>query len=151
MRAVRIVSLVMAVALIVSCGSSFGLAPKDDPPKNSMTIKTFRETKPKDPVTLRLVAELSNYYAFDFRDSKETHWSVQMKEQNGHEIVIGYILKNSPDGKAIYQLLKDGKTHPVIIQLKCPGKRGDIAEITKLVSIPSQPAFSNVPRRDRIP
>lgn len=87
---------------------------------NSMTAAAFKAQRPKEPVKFRLLGKLSDYYSPVGNDVAETHWSVGLTGGDKEFIAYGYITKNSEDGKKLYEILKDGETHRLILTVRYP-------------------------------
>ncbi|MGE3757615.1 MAG: hypothetical protein AB7H97_07660 [Pseudobdellovibrionaceae bacterium] len=85
---------------------------------NPMTFKAMQAQKPTDPQKFRVFAELANYYNYEFRDSDSYLYSIRLHEPETYESVYGYIKRDSPDGKRLYEILKDGQKHPVILNVR---------------------------------
>jgi len=107
--------------------------------QNSIRLKTFRAVKPTDETVLRMTAEISDYYNFQFSNTKQTHWSVRLTENKSLPAadvlsIHGYVAKDSAIGKELFDLLKDGEKHEITVAVKTNGREGTVAEITKFVS-----------------
>ena len=87
---------------------------------NPMTFKAMNAQKPTFAQKFRVFAELGNYYNYEFRDSQYYFYSINLVESGGHDRLHGYIKKDSKDGARIYELLKDGESHPVIVKIRFP-------------------------------
>jgi hypothetical protein len=85
---------------------------------NPLSFKALKVEQPLDPIKMRVIAELSDYYNFDFLKSQGTHFAIKLKEPQTYEYVDAYINRDSDDGKALYSKLKDGEAHPVIVKIK---------------------------------
>ena len=101
---------------------------------NQLPLKVFTATAPEKPVTLRVTAELSTYFNYQYRNLRETHWSFQLREPNSGEFIHGYAEKESAEGKRLFALLQDGKQHDITVSVYCTGQVGSVAEIAKVVS-----------------
>jgi hypothetical protein len=100
--------------------------------KNPISLKTFRADPPKDPVTLRVVAQLSDYYNYEYADGKDSYYSVELEDRAGDRI-HGYAPKDKDLGKKIFKLLQDGKKHEITVEVQA-GSTGSIAHILALAS-----------------
>lgn len=88
---------------------------------NSMTAAAFKAQRPKEPMKFRVIGTLSdNYSPFGGNYVAETYWSVALKDGDENFIAYGYIPKDSEDGKKLYELLKDGETHRLILTVRYP-------------------------------
>jgi len=112
---------------------------------NNITAVAFEASKPTARVKLRAYAQLTDYYNFEFSDSGNEFWSIELEENDtrktfGH----GYINKNSIMGKQLYELLKDGNKHKVFVEVQFPNNAsGDCFYITRLIK--SDSWFINKP------
>lgn len=86
--------------------------------------------------TFRVQAELSNSYYAEYREGKAEYYSVSMTDQFGGRFAAftGYVEKNSTAGKAIFQALKDGQKHDVIVTIEKTSEQPEIVGIKELVS-----------------
>ncbi len=83
---------------------------------NSTKLKPFMAEKKTVPTSFRLIAKLDNYYNFDFSNDADTHYSIELKTR-GRTTIYGYVYKKSEEGKKLYELLKDGESHNVIVKI----------------------------------
>ncbi len=103
---------------------------------NPVSMRTFKANLSKQPTEFRVEATIGNYYNFNYRDSKNTHWNVSIDCKENSNISGCYISKSSEEGKKLYEIIKDGKTHPLILELKIDATNdnsGRTAIITKVV------------------
>jgi len=101
---------------------------------NPVGIKTFKAGLSSSINQYRVTAEIDAYYNFSFIKAQDTHWSVRLVAD---ESVAGYVLKSSPVGKRLNEILMDGKQHQVILELSTDpeqGNSGGTAVITRIVS-----------------
>lgn len=96
-------------------------------PYNPMSWAEFKATKPTSPIRCRVAATLGDYYNYEFRGMEDLFWSVTLMGINydnsdGLEWIslTGFIKKDSADGEALFELLKDGEQHGVILDLMYP-------------------------------
>jgi hypothetical protein len=109
---------------------------------NPTKLSVFVAKQGDEPVSFRVSCKLSNYYNSEYRMAKSTHYSIEIKA-DGKDI-YGFIPRNSADGKRVFDLLEDGETHPLMLQLQHAGPRGETMKdpysngtyvaITKLIS-----------------
>ena len=93
---------------------------------NSMTTAAFKAQKPKEPIKFRVKAKLSNNYFSISNVYKNSLWSVELKDGIENPIAYGYIEKELEDGKRLYEVLKDGEEHRIMLIIKYPkGMRPD--------------------------
>lgn len=103
---------------------------------NSMTTAAFKAQKPKEPIRFRVKAKLSNNYFSISNVYRNSLWSVELKDGRENPIAYGYIEKELEDGKRLYEVLKDGEEHHIILIIKYPkGMRpgDDVVLIDKFV------------------
>jgi hypothetical protein len=100
---------------------------------NPITLVAYRAALRAEPTVFRLIAELDDYYNYDFRDSKDTHYSILLYDYTGQKI-HGYIEKRSASGKTLFDFLSDGKPHKVIVKLLYPDAARD-ASVTNITDI----------------
>jgi hypothetical protein len=102
---------------------------------NSISMKAFKATLNTVPTAFRVHATIGNSYYFNYGDASSTHWNVQV--DNDDDRISGcYISKNSAEGKKLYEILKDGKKHKLILEIKIDSSSdnsGNTAIITKVV------------------
>jgi len=106
------------------------------PYKNPMSWAVYRATRPKTDTRMALTAKLSDYYNYDYRDLVDTYWAVSFSDMSHKESAdaTGYIRKDTPDGKKIFDILKDGMSHNMILESKYKSNDGsNTVEITKFV------------------
>jgi len=84
---------------------------------NSISPASFRATRPRVFVRFRAIAKLDDYYNYEFSGQENGMWSIDLNEANHGDIGHGYIQKNGPDGHRLFQCLKDGKEHRVVVDL----------------------------------
>ena len=107
---------------------------------NPVAAKTFQaQHTPRQPVIFRVQATIDDYYNFDFSNAKDTHYSVKMEiygEQRDTVWLHGYIPKTSPDGQKLFSALKDGRTHPALIEVAYPlrSRSTGVVDITRLLN-----------------
>jgi hypothetical protein len=77
--------------------------------------------------TLRVEAQLSDHYelaedVWHYREfQKKTHYSIDCKAYPSDSF-YGYVLKNSDLGKKLFDILKDGQSHKLIVTIKQASK-----------------------------
>ncbi len=103
---------------------------------NPMSMKTFKANSSTQAAEFRVKASIGTYYNYNYGDAKNTHWNVSVVDNAGNHISGCYISKSSAEGKKIYEILKDGNTHDLILEIKMDysaDDSGHIALITRLV------------------
>lgn len=85
---------------------------------NSMTLAAYKIQKPKATQVFRFTAAMANYYNYEFLDKAQTMYCIRLVEYDETTgSIYGYIEKDSSDGKQLYELLKDGEPHEVILSV----------------------------------
>ena len=102
---------------------------------NEVGLKAWAAGDDKQ-ITLRVEAKLDDFYNYQYKNSKATHYSIGVVEryQDRSPLFWGYVLKDSPTGKRIYEILKDGDSHEMTIMFERTGEKTIILGISKLVS-----------------
>jgi hypothetical protein len=102
---------------------------------NPISMKTYMANLSSVPSEFRVKANIDTYYNYNYRDAQNTHWSISTYDPNDGRISC-YISKSSLEGKKIYEILKDGKNHDLILEIKIDATEdnsGGIGIITKFV------------------
>ncbi len=88
------------------------------------------------PSLFRVHARLSDVYRSEFAKALTTHHSLSLRGRED-KTVLGYVLRASPDGQKIFDQLKDGKEHPLLVELGYPKASTDpgVVEVRKLVAL----------------
>jgi hypothetical protein len=103
---------------------------------NPVSMKTFKANLSNQPTPFRVYATIGSYYNYNYDDAKNTHWNISIKDNEKNGISGCYISKSSAEGEKLYEILKDGKTHALILELKIDATEdnsGGLAIITKVV------------------
>lgn len=102
---------------------------------NETSLKTYQATLSTQPKTFRVIAEISNKYNWNYDNKQNSYWSVRANDGRGAWMIC-YVSKQSETGKQIYEILKDGKEHRIMIEVKIDSKEdksGRTTIITKLI------------------
>lgn len=102
---------------------------------NPISLRTFKANLSTQPTEFRVSATIGTYYNYNYRDAKNTHWNVNISN-NGESISGCYISKSSVLGQKLYEILKDGKEHMLIVEIKIDSSvddSGNIAIITNVI------------------
>jgi len=83
---------------------------------NNIPISIFKANISKTSTRFRAKCNVIGYYNWDFRDAKDTHWSIASVIEKGGANC--FVSKSSADGQKLYEILKDGKEHDLIIEIK---------------------------------
>lgn len=82
------------------------------------------------PSKFRVIAKLLQPNMF----FKNTYYEIVLNEASMTNTILGGILKNSPEGKRLYNILKDGRDHRLILELEYTSQNGDMdVMVNKLV------------------
>lgn len=101
---------------------------------NPVPYKTWVAGKDGE-VTLRVEADLSDYYGYEWRAAKETHYAIRCREESlSATSFTAYIARDSADGKRLHELLKDGEKHRVTVAIQRTGTESAVAGVKSLVS-----------------
>jgi len=101
---------------------------------NPMPLKTFKSTAaPRQTATFRVVAQIADYYNYQYMDARPAYYSIQLDDQMG-ERVAGYVEKSSKIGQELYDLLRDANGHPITLTVQWNGPLGENVDIVGLVS-----------------
>jgi hypothetical protein len=86
------------------------------------------------PVKMRLALTLRDYYNYNFSSKEEIYLSILAEQSDGCSVSC-FVERNTEEGKKIFELLKDGRSHEAIVELlidKTDDKTGNIAIIRRL-------------------
>lgn len=77
---------------------------------NPISIKAFELSGNTQPTEFRVAAVFTNSYA------RDGYYTLYLSDDNSG--IYGFISKSSVDGKKLFEILKDGSTLPLILQIK---------------------------------
>lgn len=90
------------------------------------------------PLSFRVKANLSDYYNYSYRDKEETYYSINLYDGfSRRDSVTGYVEKDSSIGEALFNILRDGEEHSIIVTIHIPSNEkisNDIVIIDELIS-----------------
>jgi hypothetical protein len=106
---------------------------------NKLPPKEFNITKPTEPVRVRVLAAIDNYYNYEFLVQSNSMYSVVMYDIDGDLYGHGYVYKDTELGKKIFNSMKNGENHYMVFDIKSlmNGMNGSHFLIHNLVSIDS--------------
>lgn len=106
---------------------------------NKISATEFQATKPTAPVRVRVLAQLDNYYNYEFMRSQTTMHSVSMVDNDQFQYGHGYIRKNSEIGEKVFKALKNGGWHYMVFDIKSleNGRDGSHFLVDDVVSVDS--------------
>ncbi len=89
-----------------------------------------------ETLTLRVEAQLSDFYMGHYENAKDTHYSVKMTEAFGDRLNVfhGYVKKDSKLGKRLFEILKDEQKHKLTITFERNGTNTNYLGVKELVS-----------------
>ncbi len=87
--------------------------------KADMTASQFNKVRPTEAKVLRARIDLSNYWNYGYRGHENTHYSFRL-DGFSH----AWVGKDTPEGKRLHDLCKDGKEHWVTILVHRVGPDG---------------------------
>jgi hypothetical protein len=84
--------------------------------------KVYLATRPFEPTAFRLWASLATYYNYEYLGGQSNYLSIELRGQKSVDsrnetMPYGFIERSSKDGKALYNLLSDGKPHFVVLRI----------------------------------
>ncbi len=82
-------------------------------------------------------AKLSDYYNYEFSEARQTHYSLSLEDMEGARLEAAYVPRKSADGQKLFDALKDGKEHGVLIELVYLPNSQDsaVATVTRLLGM----------------
>lgn len=107
----RTTSVLLASVLLIGC------IPVPKPPRHDMPLKTYLAAPPKDPVVMTLACELS-------RADDDQTYKVHVEDQTGGFAQFWFqVRRDTPAGKAVFEILKDGSERWITMSVACRGYR----------------------------
>jgi hypothetical protein len=103
---------------------------------NPVTVPAFRTQHAfNQPAVFRMRAKLSYYYNYEFSEAKQTHYSLSLEDKEFAHIDGAYVPRQSADGQKLFDVLKDGKEHTVVIELvyRPNSQDSSVATVTRLL------------------
>lgn len=102
---------------------------------NQVSPAGFKHFKNEDPKEFRVIATLSNTYRAPYANKKQAYWSVELNTIFPKETFYAYVLKDSEEGRAIHDLLKDKNTSRIWIKMgkNQKDKTGEVTDITEFI------------------
>ena len=80
---------------------------------NEMSWNAFKALRPTKPVTMRVEETLKSDYMYAFRNTERTHYSIGLGL-----LEWGYARKDSRAGKRLFDILKDGEEHNLVLKIR---------------------------------
>ena len=102
---------------------------------NPVSFAAFQAQRSRKPQIFRVWAKLTSYYNFDYNDAEKTHQSIELRDKN-RALLTGYIRRTTPTAPALLEVLKDGDSHPVIVELRYLSDSGEtsVVEIERFLA-----------------
>ncbi len=89
------------------------------PKADMVSIDDFHKRRATTIAVFNASAVLSDYYNWEFSDTRLSHWSVKIVAgKDDEDIGNGFVEKASEVGRQLYNVLKDGKKHDLIVALR---------------------------------
>lgn len=85
---------------------------------NNPGIMALKANPPKNAVDIRVECQLSDYYNYDKRGKDKLEYSVEIIDVNSKDRFHGYIPKDSDEGRKIFDVLKDGQPHKLLLSVR---------------------------------
>ncbi|WP_013630883.1 CHAT domain-containing protein [Rubinisphaera brasiliensis] len=82
----------------------------------SVPVKTYRALGTDVPIIARVIAELDDYYNYDFSDKQHRFQSVRLRTLD-RETLHGYVNRHKPVYHDLMALLSDGNSHAVTLAI----------------------------------
>ena len=86
--------------------------------RHEMPLATYLATRPPEPKLFSLRCQISSYYNYNYSNCKDTHYSINMRDTESHEILHGYAPKDSEAGRKLFAALEDGREHVLALRLQ---------------------------------
>ena len=124
------------VFLCVVSGSAYS-QPRYQVSQNQVSAAWLHSKMPTKPVVITTDATLCDYYNFGYAGAKATHYSIRL-DGRGNDYGTGYVPRKSADGKALFNVLKDGRPHQVTVAVSYDSRSqgdGSVFNIVKVIGI----------------
>jgi len=99
----------------------------------SMPVKTYLALGSGEPVVARVIAELDDYYNYEFAQAKIVFQSVRLRTRAG-ETLHGYVEKKTSLYEDMMAVLSDGNEHSITLEIENRTNQTDMPVITRLLS-----------------
>ena len=78
----------------------------------------MKTERPSKPTRLSFEVQLDNIYLWGYLYAGDSHYSIRLTDPFNKRLgITGYITKESPDGRKLYEKLKDGRKHFAILEI----------------------------------
>lgn len=85
---------------------------------NKISAAEFIATKLIEPVRVRVLAQLTDYYNYEFGRAQDEMYSVALVDNDQFRYGHGYVSKTTESGKKIFKALKNGAFHYMVFDIK---------------------------------
>jgi hypothetical protein len=99
----------------------------------SMPAKTYLALGSRQPVVARVIAQLDDYYNYDFSGARPVFQSVSLRAGDG-EHLHGYVQRNTSVYDELIAVLSDGNEHSITLEMVDRMSCASTSVITKLLS-----------------
>ena len=98
----------------------------------SLPVRTYLAMPPTEPVIARVTATLGDYYNFDFKDKESEYQNVEL--QASEFSLDGYVRRETQVYKDLLEILSDGNSHTITVEIRHVSSQKNLPEITRLLS-----------------
>jgi len=99
----------------------------------SMPVKTYLAVSPSEPIVVRVHAQLSTYYNYYYLQKQNKYLSIELRYRGG-EAIHGYVERNSKIYDELMEILSDGNSHPITLEIINNNGESSVSSINKLLS-----------------
>jgi hypothetical protein len=102
---------------------------------NPIPLKVFKSQMPKTSTIFRVGATISDYYNYSYSNKQSEFYSVEIRDNN-NESLHAYLRKSAPASAALFDVLKDGREHAMMVELAYPtsGAESSVVNMTRMVA-----------------
>lgn len=127
----HVLALPLLLAVFVASSASAQDEKKEAPGPSDLTVRAFRATGPKEPVTMTLACRLNDKLPFG-DDFRQDYFGLEMFEFGSGEKLNGMALKANTK---LLEALKDGKAHWLTLSVKQgpAAGYGNVTEMKKYI------------------
>ena len=98
----------------------------------SLPVRTYLAMPPTEPVVARVTATLGDYYNYDFGDKESEYQNVTL-HASGLPLQ-GYVRRKTQAYRDLLEILSDGNSHTITVEIRHVSSQKDLPEITRLLS-----------------
>jgi hypothetical protein len=89
-----------------------------------MTLAAYLAERPSRPATVMVDANMGNYFNYAYQDAAATHYSLTVEGPYPFKHGHAWVRKDTRIGRRLLEVLKDGTTHPVLVEVDLRGPSG---------------------------